>query len=58
MSAGAGLDEDQERNAVAGLAMEVYLGMELLAAQEELSVSSLVDISAPGVDFSAAGSAT
>lgn len=56
--AGAGLVEDQERDAAAGLAMEVYLGTELLAAQEELSVSSLVDVSAPGVASSAAGSAT
>ncbi len=49
LAAGPGQDADQARNAGAGLAMEVYQGCDLLAAQEELSVSSLVDVSAPGV---------
>lgn len=48
LAAGPGQDADQARNAGAGLAMEVYQGCDLLAAQEELSVSSLVDVSAPG----------
>ncbi len=38
----------EARKAGAGLAMEVYQGSELLAAREQLSVTGLVDVSAPG----------
>jgi hypothetical protein len=47
--AGAGL-EDPDRAPAAGAALstDVWLGDELLVVQQELAVSSLVDLSAPG----------
>lgn len=52
--AGALLDrsiEGRDKRVLAaglGLAMEIYMGEHLLAAQQDLAVSSLVDVSAPG----------
>jgi hypothetical protein len=47
--AGAGLeDPGRAQSAGAGLSMDVWQGEKLLAAQQELTVSSLVDLSAPG----------
>lgn len=50
MAAGAGLDDaGQMRIAGAGLAMLVWT--QLLKEEEELEVSSLIDVSAPGEDL-------
>jgi hypothetical protein len=47
--AGAGLENPGRAPAAgAGLSMEVWQGEQLLAAQQELAVISLVDLSAPG----------
>lgn len=50
MATGEGLDDASRAQAAGlGLAMEIYQGEQLLAAQRELSISSLVDLSSHGV---------